>query len=116
MLTELLQIAFGNFLSPMVLFFGLGVLAGWAKSDLAMPEAISKGLSLYLMLAIGFKGGVELASSGVNVTANNQLKPSEIRITQNRWPVYSAVLPGAKPIGANAIIPTSVPPKSGHLV
>lgn len=62
---SLLQLALGNLLSPMVLFFGLGVAAGWLKSDLAIPEAISKGLSLYLMLAIGFKGGVELASSGV---------------------------------------------------
>ena len=49
----------------MVLFFALGVTAGWLKSDLAIPEAISKGLSLYLMLAIGFKGGVELASNSV---------------------------------------------------
>ena len=46
-------------------FFALGVTAGWLKSDLAIPEAISKGLSLYLMLAIGFKGGVELASNSV---------------------------------------------------
>ncbi|NGX96798.1 MAG: sodium-dependent bicarbonate transport family permease, partial [Candidatus Afipia apatlaquensis] len=61
----LLQLAIGNLLSPMVLFFALGVTAGWLKSDLAIPEAISKGLSLYLMLAIGFKGGVELASNGV---------------------------------------------------
>lgn len=62
----LLQLAIGNLLSPMVLFFALGVAAGWLKSDLAIPEAISKGLSLYLMLAIGFKGGVELASNGVS--------------------------------------------------
>ncbi len=61
----LLQLAIGNLLSPMVLFFALGVAAGWLRSDLAIPEAISKGLSLYLMLAIGFKGGVELASNGV---------------------------------------------------
>lgn len=58
---ELLQIAVGNLLSPMVLFFVLGLAAGRLKSDLAIPEAISKGLSLYLMLAIGFKGGYELA-------------------------------------------------------
>ncbi len=61
----LLQLAIGNLLSPMVLFFALGVAAGWLKSDLAIPEPISKGLSLYLMLAIGFKGGVELATNGV---------------------------------------------------
>lgn len=61
---ELLQLALGNVLSPMVLFFGLGVAAGRLNSDLAIPEAISKGLSLYLMLAIGFKGGVELTHNG----------------------------------------------------
>lgn len=65
---ELIQIALGNLLSPIVLFFALGVAAGYVKSDLAFPEAISKGLSLYLMLAIGFKGGVELASGGVSLT------------------------------------------------
>jgi hypothetical protein len=67
-LIELVQIALGNLLSPIVLFFALGVAAGCVKSDLAFPEAISKGLSLYLMLAIGFKGGVELASNGVSLT------------------------------------------------
>ncbi len=53
---------------------------------------------------------------GVNVTANIQLNIREIRTTQNRSPVNSAVLPGAKPMGPKAIIPTKVPPKSGHLV
>ena len=62
------QLAADNFLSPMVLFFGLGAAAGGLKSDLALPEAISKGLSLYLMLAIGFKGGVELASNALSGT------------------------------------------------
>jgi hypothetical protein len=61
----MIQFAIGNLLSPMLLFFALGVAAGWLKSDLAIPEPISKGLSLYLMLAIGFKGGAELASGGV---------------------------------------------------
>lgn len=65
-MNEFLQLAAGNLLSPMVLFFALGVAAGWSKSDLALPEAISKGLSLYLMLAIGFKGGAELAANGVS--------------------------------------------------
>ena len=67
-MTELFQLAIGNLVSPMVLFFALGVTAGCLKSDLTVPEAISKGLSLYLMLAIGFKGGVELATNGVTGT------------------------------------------------
>jgi len=61
-----LQTAFDNLLSPMVLFFGLGFIAARLKSDLELPEGIGKGLSLYLMLAIGFKGGVELAGNGMS--------------------------------------------------
>ncbi len=66
---QLLQLALGNLLSPVVLFFALGLAAGWLKSDLTIPEALSKGLSLYLMLAIGFKGGVELASDTASSVA-----------------------------------------------
>jgi hypothetical protein len=57
---ELIETAVGTLTSPMVLFFILGLLAGAFRSDLAIPESIGKGLSLYLMLAIGFRGGVEL--------------------------------------------------------
>jgi uncharacterized protein len=53
-----------NLLSPPILFFGLGMLAGWLKSDLAIPEAVTKLLSLYLMWAIGIKGGVQLRAAG----------------------------------------------------
>lgn len=55
-----------NLLSPMVLFFALGLLAGWVKSDLAIPEAIAKALSIYLMMSIGMKGGIALAEHGVD--------------------------------------------------
>jgi uncharacterized protein len=48
----------------MVLFFVLGVLAARLESDLEIPQAIGKGLSLYLMLSIGFRGGAELAHTG----------------------------------------------------
>ncbi|MEM1032116.1 MAG: sodium-dependent bicarbonate transport family permease [Myxococcota bacterium] len=53
--------ALSTLLSPVVLFFGLGFGAGLLRSSLAVPEALAKGLSLYLMLAIGFKGGVEMS-------------------------------------------------------
>jgi len=65
LMAELLQIAAGNLLSPIVMFFVLGVAAGYVRSDLTIPEPISKALSLYLMLAIGFKGGVALSASGI---------------------------------------------------
>ena len=50
--------------SPVVLFFILGLAAAFARSDLAIPEAVAKGLSIYLMIAIGLKGGVEVSKSG----------------------------------------------------
>lgn len=52
-------------LSPIILFFVLGMLAGFAKSDLAIPEAIAKGMAIYLMVAIGLKGGVSVAANGL---------------------------------------------------
>lgn len=61
----MIEAAAANLLSPMVLFFVLGLVAGLAKSDLTIPEAIAKGLALYLMLAIGFKGGVAVAENGL---------------------------------------------------
>jgi hypothetical protein len=47
-----------------VLFFALGFAAALARSDLAVPDALSKALSLYLMLAIGVKGGIAIAAPG----------------------------------------------------
>jgi hypothetical protein len=63
-----LALASANLLSPMVLFFVLGLLASLARSDLSIPEAIAKGMSLYLMLAIGFKGGASVDQNGVDAT------------------------------------------------
>jgi hypothetical protein len=54
-----------NILNPPVLFFFLGMTAVWVKSDLEIPAPVPKLLSLYLLFAIGFKGGVELVKSGV---------------------------------------------------
>jgi hypothetical protein len=48
-------------IDPVVPFFVLGVLARLVKSDLRLPEALYETLSIYLLLAIGLKGGVELA-------------------------------------------------------
>lgn len=47
-----------------VMFFALGIAAGLLRSDLAVPEAVAKGLSLYLMMAIGLKGGIAIAEPG----------------------------------------------------
>ncbi|MFO1116622.1 MAG: sodium-dependent bicarbonate transport family permease [Beijerinckiaceae bacterium] len=61
----LADIAAQNLLSPMALFFALGFAAALARSDLAVPEAVAKLLSLYLLMSIGFKGGVEVAHHGL---------------------------------------------------
>jgi hypothetical protein len=52
-----------NLLSPVVLAFALGVLATLVRSDLRIPDALYESLSLYLLLAIGLKGGVALAEA-----------------------------------------------------
>jgi hypothetical protein len=54
--------ALGN---PAVLFFVLGALAAFARSDLAVPDAVAKGLSIFLMMSIGLRGGVEVAHVGL---------------------------------------------------
>lgn len=52
-------------IDPVVLFFLLGALARLAKSDLRLPEALYEALSIYLLLAIGLKGGTQLAQQPV---------------------------------------------------
>lgn len=47
-------------LDPVVLFFMLGVFAGLIKSDLRIPQSFHNTLSIYLLLSIGIKGGIEL--------------------------------------------------------
>ncbi|MFN5759152.1 MAG: sodium-dependent bicarbonate transport family permease, partial [Sphingomonadaceae bacterium] len=56
--------AVDTLLSPVILFFVLGALAAAVRSDLSVPEPIAKGMSLYLMAAIGLKGGVQVSSAG----------------------------------------------------
>ncbi|MFK7732736.1 MAG: sodium-dependent bicarbonate transport family permease [Pseudomonadales bacterium] len=54
---------FSNLTSPPLLFFLLGVFAVVIRSDLDIPDQVAKFLSLYLLFAIGFKGGVAIAES-----------------------------------------------------
>ena len=55
-----------NLLDPAILFFIFGVLAGLARSNLEIPPAISRFLSLYLLMALGLKGGFALSHSGLS--------------------------------------------------
>ncbi len=64
----ILDLAAQNLLSPMVLFFVLGVGLTFARSDLSIPGAVATLLSLYLMMSIGFRGGSEVAHHGLSPT------------------------------------------------
>ena len=60
-----MEIKMQNLLDPAILFFIFGVLAGAVKSNLEIPPAISRFLSLYLLMALGLKGGFALSHSGL---------------------------------------------------
>ena len=56
-----------NFLDPATLFFIFGAFAGAVKSNLEIPQPIARFLSLYLLMALGLKGGFALHKSGFTV-------------------------------------------------
>lgn len=68
---------------PVILFFLLGALAGFVRSDLRIPGVLYESLSIFLLLAIGLKGGVELA----------------------RYPLAAVALPALVVVGAGTLIP-----------
>lgn len=59
------EILHSNLTNPTLLFFLLGILAVRLKSDLEIPAQSIKFISLYLLFAIGFKGGQELSHSHI---------------------------------------------------
>ena len=65
-MSDFLSLAGQNLLSPIILSFVLGLLEALARSDLNIPEAVAKGMSIYLLFAIGFKGGASVASFGLD--------------------------------------------------
>lgn len=67
-MNDILSLAAGNLISPIILSFVLGLVAALARSDLTIPEAVAKGMSIYLLFAIGFKGGAGVAAHGVDAT------------------------------------------------
>jgi len=58
-----LDVAVSTLLSPIILFFALGMAAALLRSQMSVPEAIAKGMAIYLMMAIGLKGGVEMSKN-----------------------------------------------------
>ncbi len=61
----MLDLLRSNLLSPMVLAFALGIIATLVHSDLKFPEQLYTALSIYLLIAIGLKGGVELSKTAL---------------------------------------------------
>lgn len=76
-----------NILNPPILFFFLGMLAVFLKSDLSIPQPLPKLFSLYLLIAIGLHGGYELSKSGLDA---NVLKTLSLAVLMAIIvPVYS---------------------------
>ncbi|MEZ4699029.1 MAG: sodium-dependent bicarbonate transport family permease [Rhodothermales bacterium] len=63
---EHIQSLSANLLSPIILAFLLGIISSLVRSDLRLPEALYNTLSIYLLLAIGLKGGVELSKTSLS--------------------------------------------------
>ncbi len=68
-----LQLLVANLTNPTLLFFALGIVAFLVKSDLEIPPSTVKFISLYLLFAIGFKGGQELAHEHLNAQFTAEL-------------------------------------------
>ena len=62
-----------TFLDPAILFFVFGLLAGGLRSNLEIPPPIARFLSLYLLMALGLKGGFALAASGLTAQVSVSL-------------------------------------------
>lgn len=66
-MTDTLALLSSNLLSPPVIAFGAGLTAVWARSDLKFPDQVYQALTIYLLMAIGFKGGSALAATSLSV-------------------------------------------------
>jgi hypothetical protein len=86
-----------NLLDPAILFFVFGVFAGSVKSNLEIPPAISRFLSLYLLMALGLKGGFALSHSGLTAEVGAGLGAAvalAVTIPILGYAVLKRVLPG----------------------
>jgi hypothetical protein len=63
--TDAVNLIAANLLTPMVLCFGLGLIAGRLGSDLRLPRQLYESITIYLLLAIGLKGGATIAANGL---------------------------------------------------
>ena len=92
-------------IDPAILFFVFGVLAGLVKSNLEIPPAISRFLSLYLLMALGLKGGFALAHSGLTTEVATGLSLAitlALLIPVLSYTVLSRFLPGFDAVAVSA--------------
>ncbi len=82
-----------SFFEPVILFFLLGAIAGFVRSDLKIPGVLYESLSIFLLLAIGMKGGVELA----------------------RYPLLDVAMPALVVVVVGALIPLVAFPILRHI-
>ncbi len=75
-----MDLLLANLLSPVVLAFALGVVAGLIRSELELPEAVLKLLAIYLLFSIGLKGGTELAAVSLGDVAGLLLAAAALTI------------------------------------
>ena len=93
-----------NLLSPAVLFFALGLVAAVLRSDLKFPEALYVTLTIYLLTALGFKGGVAINEAGIATVFLPALAAMALGAAIPLW-IYPLLRYGGKfrPVDAAAI-------------
>ncbi|MEX0331846.1 MAG: sodium-dependent bicarbonate transport family permease [Puniceicoccaceae bacterium] len=91
---EAILILSKNLLSPPVIAFGTGMAAVWSRSDLKFPEQVYQALTIYLLLAIGFKGGGALA----------QASPGELVLPLLATLLLGALIPAAVFFGTRRLL------------
>ena len=86
-----------SLLDPAILFFVFGFCAGLLKSNLDIPQPISRFLSLYLLMALGLKGGFALAKSGLTLEIASSLGAAvllALLIPLLAYPLLRRLVPG----------------------
>ncbi|OEF97574.1 hypothetical protein BHF68_04125 [Desulfuribacillus alkaliarsenatis] len=61
----MIDLAISNLISPVVLFFAMGLVIALIKAKVEFPNAIGDFITMYLLVAIGLKGGVAIAEAGI---------------------------------------------------
>ncbi len=106
-MADLLALAGQSLLIPMILSFALARFAALTRPDLTIPEAMAKAMSIYLLFAIGFKGGVAVAEHGfalaliatlmAGIALSFGLPFVAFGLLRLRWPRWPPLMPPQSP-------------------